>query len=159
MQIDLLNIILVCIKNIFSCNYGAYNKIGKFYILLYTKILFFYACRQLTILETDQYTKDGIATKITEQYCLEKIYFHLAKDYLTESFAITTLRNDIKLGIKGILGLDNEPQHEIGLQKYEMKKRCGLCLRNIDKKKRSGCSAYLRPICCDHRIECAGFYK
>lgn len=105
------------------------------------------------ILLACKYMKNGKRTKeLTAQYCLEKVYFHLVKDFLFERYKMPTLRHDIKLGIKGILGLDTEPTFgDAGLQILTPKQRCQLCLRCMDKKTRIGCSSCLRAMCSEHR--------
>ena len=111
------------------------------------------------ILLACKYKNEGNTTKVTAQYCLEKVYMHLVKDHLAERYTIPTLRHDIKLGIKEILDLDTEPLAENDLQVYKKKVRCTICQRSSDKKTRQGCSSCQRQMCSEHRStlcsECA----
>jgi len=53
-----------------------------------------------------KFISDDNEVAVTPQYCLKRLYMQLATDHLQERHSIMSLRNDLKLGIAGILGID-----------------------------------------------------
>lgn len=97
--------------------------------------------------------------KVTAQYCLERIYLHLARDHLSEKYTICSLREELRVGIAGILSVSKDTSSTLELMTFEKYHRCGLCKRNKDSKTKSGCPSCKRPMCAKHRsplcIDCA----
>ncbi|XP_032671956.1 piggyBac transposable element-derived protein 4-like [Odontomachus brunneus] len=92
--------------------------------------------------------------------CLERIYLHLVTPFLTERYATSTLRKDLKLAIAGILKKDVHSDQPYKRLQLTLRQRCAFCTRKEDKKTREACASCKRPICDNHRIlfcnDCAG---
>ena len=102
--------------------------------------------------------KENVPKKITAQFCLERIYLHLARDHLSEKYTTCTLREDLKAGIAGILSVPKDPSDTLNLINFEKRQRCRLCKRGKDAKTVHGCPSCERPMCGEHRsplcVEC-----
>lgn len=113
------------------------------------------------ILVQCQRERAGLNKRITAQDCLRELSLTLVRPELDERLLLPTLRNDLKLGILGILKKDPPP----GLVANERRKlvkqqRCGVCKKGKDKKTTSLCPSCLRPMCDQHRayicVDCTG---
>lgn len=66
------------------------------------------AAANVRILLKCKYTCDGNRTPVTPQFCLKRLYMHLARDHLRERHGTMSIRTDLKLGITAVLSIEHK---------------------------------------------------